>query len=374
MIIIKGKHNKARIHTDIVEENVVEQIQTMCDLEELENSKIEIMPDCHSGKGCVIGTTIVQDITDPINPSYVGVDIGCGVSAIEVSISDNDFNEEKLFEILDNAIIKSIPYGTNVRNINVVEEKCFNQLRCLENLDEKVIDRAKKSLGTLGSGNHFIEVDKMNNGNYLVVVHSGSRNLGKKVAEYYMSIANENGFLVNKLDILDYLIDSKICQMFAKHNRELMLDVLYLHLMNNFESVKVEKSYSSIHNFVEVLDVENDNVIIRKGAIPSYEGDTLLIPINMRDGMIIGKGKSNKSINCSAPHGAGRLMGRGQAKRELSLEEFKNQMEGIHSISVSEDTLDEAPNAYKPIESILENISEMVTIEEVVKPIYNFKA
>ena len=374
MIIIKGKHNKARIHTDIVEENVAEQIQTMCDLEELENSKIEIMPDCHSGKGCVIGTTIVQDITDPINPSYVGVDIGCGVSAIEVSISDNDFNEEKLFEILDNAIIKSIPYGTNVRNINVVEEKYFNQLRCLENLDEKVIDRAKKSLGTLGSGNHFIEVDKMNNGNYLVVVHSGSRNLGKKVAEYYMSIANENGFLVNRLDILDYLIDSRICQMFAKHNRELMLDVLYLHLMNNFESVKVEKSYSSIHNFVEVLDIENDNVIIRKGAIPSYENEILLIPINMRDGMIIGKGKSNKNINYSAPHGAGRLMGRGQAKRELSLEEFKNQMEGIHSICVSENTLDEAPNAYKPIEAIIDNISDMVDIIEIVKPIYNFKA
>lgn len=214
----------------------------------------------------------------------------------------------------------------------------------------------------------------MNNGNYLIVVHSGSRNLGKKVAEYYMSIANENGFLINKSDIFDYLMDISFCQKFAKYNRKLILDILYLHLKKNFECVKVEKSYSSIHNFVEVLDVENDNVIIRKGAIPSYEGDTLLIPINMRDGMIIGKGKSNKSINCSAPHGAGRLMGRGQAKRELSLEEFKNQMEGIHSISVSEDTLDEAPNAYKPIESILENISEMVTIEEVVKPIYNFKA
>ena len=374
MKIIEGKYNKARIHTNIIEENVIEQIKEMCNLEELKNSKIEIMPDCHSGKGCVIGTTIVQNITDPINPSYVGVDIGCGVSAIEVSIDDNNFNEEKLFEILDDAIMKCIPYGTNVRKIDVVEDKYFNQLKCLERLDEKVIDRAKKSLGTLGGGNHFIEVDKMNNGNYLVVVHSGSRNLGKKVAEYYMSIANENGFLVNKLDILDYLIDSKICQMFAKHNRELMLDLLYLHLANNFECVKVKNSYSSVHNFVEVTDTEEDNVIIRKGAIPSYENEILLIPINMRDGMIIGKGKSNKSINCSAPHGAGRLMGRGQAKRELSLEEFKNQMEGIHSICISENTLDEAPNAYKPIESILENISEMITIEEVVKPIYNFKA
>lgn len=374
MKIIEGKYNKARIHTNIIEENVIEQIKEMCDLEELKNSKIEIMPDCHSGKGCVIGTTIVQDMFSPINPSYVGVDIGCGVSAIEVSISDNDFNEEKLFTVLDNAIIKGIPYGTNVRKKDVIDDECFGLLQCLKKIDDKTIERAKKSLGTLGGGNHFIEVDKMNNGNYLIVVHSGSRNLGKKVAEYYISIANENGFLINKSDIFDYLMDISFCQKFAKYNRKLILDILYLHLKKNFECVKVEKSYSSIHNFVEVLDVENDNVIIRKGAIPSYEGDTLLIPINMRDGMIIGKGKSNKSINCSAPHGAGRLMGRGQAKRELSLEEFKNQMEGIHSISVSEDTLDEAPNAYKPIESILENILEMVTIEEVVKPIYNFKA
>lgn len=373
MKIIEGKYNKVRIHTDIVEENVIEQIKEMCDLEELKNSKIEIMPDCHSGKGCVIGTTIVQNITNPINPSYVGVDIGCGVSAIEVSVSDNDFNEEKLFEILDDAIIKCVPYGTNVRKIDVVSNEYFSQLRCLEKLDEKVIDRAKKSLGTLGGGNHFIEVDKMNNGNYLIVVHSGSRNLGKKVAEYYMSIANENGFLINRLDILDYLIDSRICQMFAKYNRELMLDLLYLHLTDNFKSVKIKNSYSSIHNFVEVIDTEEDNVIIRKGAIPSYENEVLLIPINMRDGMIIGKGKSNKNINCSAPHGAGRLMGRGQAKRELSLEEFKNQMEGIHSICVSEETLDEAPNAYKSIESIIDNISEMVDIIEIVKPIYNFK-
>lgn len=374
MKIIEGKYNKARIHTNIIEENVIEQIKEMCDLEELKNSKIEIMPDCHSGKGCVIGTTIVQDMFSPINPSYVGVDIGCGVSAIEVSISDNDFNEKKLFTVLDNAIIKGIPYGTNVRKKDVIDDECFRLLQCLKKIDDKTIERAKKSLGTLGGGNHFIEVDKMNNGNYLIVVHSGSRNLGKKVAEYYMSIANENGFLINKSDIFDYLMDISFCQKFAKYNRKLILDILYLHLKKNFECVKVKKSYSSIHNFVEVLDVENDNVIIRKGAIPSYEGDTLLIPINMRDGMIIGKGKSNKSINCSAPHGAGRLMGRGQAKRELSLEEFKNQMEGIHSICVSEDTLDEAPNAYKPIESILENISEMVTIEEVVKPIYNFKA
>ena len=371
MKIINGKYNNARIHTDELEDTVIEQIQNMCDLEELQDAKIEIMPDCHAGKGCVIGTTIRQKINRPINPAYVGVDLGCGVMAYEFAVHD-EIDEEKMFKAIDETIKKSIPVGTNVRKESWLSKKYFDSLLCKDYLSEDIITRARKSLGTLGGGNHYIEVDKLSNGNYLLVVHSGSRNLGKCVAEYYMSLANENGFIEDSLNIMKYLMDASFCAKYAFDNRKFILDILEHGIRKEFDDFEFIDAYGSVHNTIEVKG--NGDIIIRKGSVSAEVGEKILIPINMKDGLVIAIGKGNEETNLSAPHGAGRVMGRNQAKKSLSIEKFKEQMKNIHSICVSSETLDEAPDAYKPIDSILENISKMVTIKEVAKPIYNFKA
>jgi len=395
MIELRGKHNLAKVFTNNIEETAVGQIIELCNQEFTKDSKIRIMPDTHAGAGCTIGTTMT--ITDKIVPNMVGVDIGCGMELIK--IAEKEINYEKLDEI----IRKFIPSGFNVRNkehkyINNID---FQNLKCLNKLNN--LDRIKSSIGTLGGGNHFIEVDKDTRDNLYIVIHSGSRNLGKQVAEYYQQLGydelvNLGGIreeLIKKLksegrekeissemkkiqlpkfnrqlayvageNLKNYLNDMQIVQKFATYNRKAMIE----EIMKNMSFTKVEQ-FTTIHNFIDL-----ENMILRKGAISAQRNEKVLIPINMRDGSLICLGKGNPDWNYSAPHGAGRLMSRSKAKEKVALEEFQESMEGIYTTSVNVNTIDESPMAYKPMQEIIDNIEDTVSILDVVKPTYNFKA
>lgn len=400
MKIIKGKIGEAVSYASIIEDEAREQVRRMCDYELARGSKIRIMPDVHAGAGCTIGTTMT--ITDKACPNLVGVDIGCGMltSKLKDKIID--------FKTLDEAC-HYIPSGFNVwegrqKRFDLTRLKCFRNLR-----DTK---RLERSLGTLGGGNHFIELDRGADGSHYLVIHSGSRNLGKQVAEYYQKLAielhqgkedyikardelirtyKEQGRRSEIQDALkeltwqkhasdipddlaylygeymdDYLHDVVICQEFADESRKMMAEIIVKHCMYT-----VEEQFSTIHNYINV-----DEMILRKGAISARKGEKVLIPLNMRDGCIIGIGKGIEEWNYSAPHGAGRIMSRKAARENLSMDEYKKTMEenGIYTTSVNEDTLDEAPMAYKSIDNILEDVKETVDIIEVIKPVYNFKA
>ena len=395
---IKGKISTAICFAKVIEEEAIEQIRRMCDYDFTKGSKIRIMPDVHAGKGCTIGTTMT--VTDKAVPNVVGVDIGCGMYT--VNLGKRELDLEKLDEIAH-----YIPSGKSVWNgrqehFDLTQLKCFRYLK-----DTK---RLERSLGTLGGGNHFIEVDKSADGSNYLVIHSGSRNLGKQVAEYYQNLAielnegKEEYYLMrdkiiaeykaqgrrkeiqkaleelvwNKIDseipedlcyvygkyLRDYLYDVAICQDFAKRNRELMAEIIIgkLHCPS-------KESFHTIHNYIDV-----DEMILRKGAIAAHKGEKVLIPINMRDGSVIAIGKGNPEWNYSAPHGAGRIMSRNKAKETLSLETYREEMAGIYTTSVNEKTLDEAPMAYKSLNDIIDVIQESVDVIEVMKPIYNFKA
>lgn len=397
MFEIRGKYNTIRVHTDIVDEETVGQIQQMANQKFIEGSQVEIMPDCHYGKGAVVGMTMT--IKDKVVPSFVGVDIGCGMRVVQLGKIHIDF------PLLDAFIHEHIPYGSKVHSsiqmtFPLESLYCFPQLSNIGNL--------KKSLGSLGGGNHFIEIDQDEEQNLYLVIHTGSRSLGKEVGELYtrkavayhialenhqinafMQAQKKNGRKCVEMEerllkeattlsipkaysylegsLLDaYLHDMEICQEFARLNRawiaEQIISFLGLSIRNlpNFECV---------HNYISLKDH-----ILRKGAISSYEGEFVLIPINMKDGCILGKGKSNPSYNYSAPHGAGRLLSRKQARETISLEEYQEVMKGIYSTSISHQTIDESPMAYKPIEAIIENIQDTVEIIQILKPIYNFKA
>ncbi len=400
MIELKGIYNTAKCYTANIEEKAEEQIKQVCNMEEFKNSKIRIMPDVHTGKGCTIGTTMT--ITDKIVPAMVGVDIGCGMYTVELGKIDIDL------EKFDTAA-HSIPSGKEVWE-GRIEKFDLTSLRCYRNLKDS--RRLERSLGTLGGGNHFIEIDQDSEGNKFLVIHSGSRNLGKQVAEYHQSIAvdlnlgKEEYFkkrdeviktykemgrrkeiqnvlkkmakeweakqpsLPSELCFLygsfmeDYLFDVDICQKFACRNREKMAEILLEKM--GIESVS---SFHTIHNYIDTKEM-----ILRKGAVSAKSGEKILIPINMRDGSLVCRGRGNEDWNFSAPHGAGRLLARGTARETLSLEEYKKQMEGIYSTCVSESTLDESPKAYKNIEEIMENVTPTAEILFVIKPIYNFKA
>lgn len=400
MELIKGKIGEAVSYASIIEDEAREQIKRMCDYELTRGSKIRIMPDVHAGAGCTIGTTMT--ITDKVCANLVGVDIGCGMltSKLKDKIID--------FPTLDEAC-HYIPSGFNVwdgrqKRFDLTRLKCFRNLR-----DTK---RLERSLGTLGGGNHFVELDKSSSGEYYLIIHSGSRNLGKQVAEYYQNLAIElhqgkeeyikardelirtykeqgrrqeiQGALKeltwqkHKSDIPDdlaylygeymndYLHDIVICQEFADESRKLMAEIIVKHCRYT-----VEEQFSTIHNYINV-----DEMILRKGAISARKGEKILIPMNMRDGCIIGIGKGVEEWNYSAPHGAGRIMSRKAAREKLSMDEYKKTMEnnGIYTTSVNEDTLDEAPMAYKSIDNILEDVRDTVDILEIIKPVYNFKA
>ena len=398
MMEIRGKVNTAYCYASIIEDEAIDQIRRMCDYEFTEGSRIRIMPDVHAGKGCTIGTTMT--IVDKAVPNIVGVDIGCGMYTVNLGKTQIDMEQM-------DAAAHAIPSGLDVwegrrERFDLTGLRCFRSLK-----DSKRIER---SLGTLGGGNHFIEIDRSDDGTNYLVIHSGSRNLGKQVAETYQKLAidlnkgKEEYF--KKRDALiaeykaagrrkeiegalkelhwssheatipedlcfvygeylrDYLNDVEICQNYARRNRELMakiiLDRLHLSAVDAFHTV---------HNYIDT-----DEMILRKGAIAAHKGEKVLIPINMRDGSILAVGKGNEEWNFSAPHGAGRLMSRKVAKERLDLEEYRREMAGVYSTSVSEATLDEAPMAYKALENIIDVIRDSVEIIDVMKPVYNFKA
>ena len=397
MRTIIGKFNTAKIFTDLVEDTAIDQVRTLLDQPFVENETVRFMPDIHAGAGCVVGTTMT--VTDKICPNLIGVDIGCGMLAIKLNTKEIDF------EKLDNVIRTYIPNGMNVHDEPVDGAKRTNieELYCKNFVD---LDRAKKSIGTLGGGNHFIELDKDGEGNVWLVIHSGSRHLGCEVAKYYQRLAIKslhklnkdvvkevvekmkaegryteiqtvlNGMKSNTEKIPDdlcycegelfnqYVHDMKITQEFAIINRAVMGSIIMSKMGWDFED-----KFSTIHNYLDVK-----NMIMRKGSVSAQSGERLLIPINMRDGSLICVGKGNADWNYSAPHGAGRIMSRAQAKKQLELTEYQNVMSGIWTTSVSTDTIDEAPMAYKPIESIIENIKNTAEVVDIIKPIYNFKA
>lgn len=397
-IEVSGKFNTAKIFTDVVDEASIAQVIELCNQEFCKDSKIRLMPDIHAGAGCTIGTTMT--IIDKVVPNLVGVDIGCGMETCRIKEKEIDFAK------LDELIHEKIPFGFNIREVphRYIESVNLGELRCAERVN---ISRAENSLGTLGGGNHFIEADKDENGNIYIVIHSGSRHLGVEVANYYQNEGykrlcqpgkNEVQKLVEYLKsegkekeiqksikelkekhqtkipkqlayvsgelFEDYIHDMKIVQKFAMLNRQAMMDEIVSGM-----GFSVEDQFTTIHNYIDT-----DEMILRKGAVSAKIGEILLIPINMRDGSLICCGLGNEDWNCSAPHGAGRLMSRSQAKESFSVYEFENQMEGIYSTSVCEGTLDECPMAYKNIEDIVNNIGETVVILNRIKPIYNFKA
>ena len=367
MIEIKGTYGEAKVFTNELDSSASGQIKALCEQPFITGSKIRIMPDVHAGKGCTIGTTMT--IGDYVVPNLVGVDIGCGMLTVQL--------EEKRLNLpeLDSFIHQNIPYGRAVRERTHRSHGRINleDLRCYKKVDTR---RAKESLGTLGGGNHFIEVDKDDDGTLYLVIHTGSRNLGLRVAELYQKkaynavggrkqteIPYELAYLTGE-EKDDYLYDMAFMQRFAELNRriikEVILDGLKLHEVDSF---------TTIHNYIDT-----DKMILRKGAVSANEGERLLIPMNMRDGSLICTGLGNEDWNCSAPHGAGRRFSRTEAENSFTVSEFKKQMEGIYTTSVSKDTLDECPMAYKPMDEILGNISDTVRVERIIRPIYNFKA
>ena len=396
-MIIKGKFNEAKIYTDIVEQSALAQIQYMCDNELFEGCRIRIMPDVHTGKSCTIGTTMT--VRDKVIPNMVGVDIGCGMEVVRIEQKNIDLAR------FDAAVYERIPSGTDVRDEphKYARRIDLKKLRCYSEINEY---RSERSVGTLGGGNHFIEIDRDDEGKLYIVVHSGSRHLGTEVAEYYQQEAYRqlSGNSRKQIDALiarlkdegrateiqaeirkalaqraavdpqqayasgelfeDYICDMKLVQEFAVLNRQAIIDELV-----NVLGLTVVEQFTTIHNYIDT-----ENMILRKGAVSAQKGEKLLIPINMRDGALICVGKGNEDWNCSAPHGAGRLLSRGKARGTLSMEEFRESMAGIYSTSVNENTLDESPMAYKRMEDIVDNILPTVDILKVIRPIYNFKA
>ena len=400
MLEIIGTYNTAKCFATTVDDGAREQIRAVCDTEAFAASKIRIMPDVHAGKGCTIGTTMT--VTDKIVPAMVGVDIGCGMYTVYLGNIEIDF--EKMDEVAH-----YIPSGMKVWE-GRQERFDLSALRCYRNLRDS--KRLERSLGTLGGGNHFIEIDVDDNGGKYLVIHSGSRNLGKQVADYYQQIAvdlnvgkeeyfkareeiirtyKEQGRRTEIQGVLkllekdfhakepslphdlcflygsfmqDYLHDVDICQRFAERNRAKMAEIILARM--GWSAIE---TFQTIHNYVDV-----NEMILRKGAVSAKAGEKLLIPINMRDGSLICIGKGNEDWNCSAPHGAGRLMSRSAAFERLTMAEYEAEMAGIYSTCVLPDTLDESPMAYKSMHEIVENIAPTAEIVCQIKPIYNFKA
>ena len=360
---IKGKYNIARVFTPNIESDTIDQIKTLCDQGFTKDSKIRIMPDVHIGVGCTIGTTMT--IKDKVVPNLVGVDIGCGVEVVKLK------NTHIELEKLDKLIYAKIPSGFKIRQKEhrYNEQIDLGKLRCKKKVN---LNRAKLSIGTLGGGNHFIEANKDSKGNVYLVVHSGSRNIGNEVARYYQKEASKNaeGDIPKTLAYIegslfdDYIHDMKIIQEYATINRKAIIDEIIKGM-----GFKVKEAFTTIHNYIDT-----DDMILRKGAVSSKKDETFLIPINMRDGSLICRGKGNPDWNYSAPHGAGRLMSRKEAKNSLTLTEFKKTMKGIYTTSVNTRTLDECPYAYKPMDEIIKNTEDTLQIVDRIIPIYNFKA
>ena len=397
---IQGKFNTAISFAKVVEDSAREQIRRMCNYEFTRDSKIRIMPDVHAGKGCTIGTTMT--VTDKAVPNIVGVDIGCGMYTVKLEDTEIDFAR------VDEAA-HYIPSRHNVWDFRQ-EKFDLQELNCYRSLKET--RRIERSIGTLGGGNHFIEIDRAEDGTFYLVIHTGSRNLGKQVAEIYQRLAidlasGKDKFFQQKEEIIavykslgrrkeiqsklkdlekeyrgrkasmpedlcfvygkyfhQYLHDMELCQEFARRNRELIAKILL-----GKAGLTGGEAFHTVHNYIDVGEM-----IIRKGAIAAHKDERVLIPINMRDGSVLAIGKGNADWNFSAPHGAGRIMSRGDAKVRLNMDDYKNSMAGIYTTSISVGTLDEAPQAYKSLDDIIDVIGETVDIVEIMKPVYNFKA
>lgn len=398
MLEVAGKYNQAKIFTDVVDQASIAQVIELCNQEFTAGSRIRLMPDIHAGAGCTIGTTMT--ITDKVVPNLVGVDIGCGMETCR--ISENHLELHKL----DKLIRERIPSGFGIRSDphRYLEQIDLSELCCIKHIDQL---RAEKSIGTLGGGNHFIEVDRDDNGQLYIIVHSGSRHLGVEVASYYqeegykvlnhtddgsvqhliaeLKAAGRQKEIQKELQRLknskqtnipktlayvsgelfdQYIHDMKIVQHFAMLNRQAMMDEIIKGM-----KLHVEEQFTTIHNYIDT-----DSMILRKGSVSAQAGEQLLIPINMRDGSLLCVGKGNEDWNFSAPHGADRLMSRAQAKQSFTVSEFKKQMADIYTTSVGSATLDECPMAYKGMQDILDNIGPTAEVVKIIRPIYNFKA
>ena len=394
MLKLQGKYNEAKVFTNNVDETATGQIIDLCNQEFVKDSQIRIMPDTHAGAGCTIGTTMT--IQDKIVPNLVGVDIGCGMEVVVIDKNKEEIN----FDYLDETIRKFVPSGLRIGD----KEHRFSKMIGFDGVRAPfTLQRAQKSIGTLGGGNHFVELNEDDKGNVYIVIHSGSRNLGKQIAEYYQNFAYEQLIDVTSIkdDIIkrlteegrakeiqktlrgiqkpkirkelaylegqgfkDYMNDMNIAQKYAALNRKAMIDEIVTKM-----DWKITDQFTTIHNYIDI-----ENMILRKGAISAQKDERVIIPINMRDGSIIAFGKGNPDWNFSGPHGAGRIMSRKKAKESLSLEEVQNTMTEVWTTSVVESTIDEAPMVYKPMNEIIENTKETIDIKHIIKPLYNFKA
>lgn len=404
MIEIKRNNGDVvKVYAETFEYEAYDQVKKLANYPAYDSSKIRIMPDAHAGKGCTVGTTMT--LTDKVTPNLVGVDIGCGMLAVHL---DNSCVID--LEKLDKTIHKYIPAGFEIRSKSDIWAKFnrFDELLCGNNVD---LSRALCSIGTLGGGNHFIELDIAGDGSYWLVIHTGSRNLGVQVCKFYQDLAfknlNEMGAIKKKISdeviarckaegrqrdipteldkalrsiqkpsadkelahlegdaFKNYIHDMEIVQEYAVLNRKTIADIIIKKM-----GWKESERFETIHNYIDIK-----NMILRKGSVSAQKDEKLLIPMNMRDGSLICIGKGNEDWNYSAPHGAGRLMSRSKAKEQVSMEEYENSMEGIYTTSVSRSTIDESPMVYKNMEEIVRCIEPTVSIVEIIKPVYNFKA
>lgn len=398
MLEVKGKYNTATIYTDNIEEAAYGQVLNLMNQKFAEGSKFAIMPDCHAGAGCVIGLTM--KVVDKVVPNLVGVDIGCGMLVVKV---DRSFKFD--LEKVDRIWHEDIPSGMNWRT---KKHEFADRAKIEEILAPVNVEKLKFSVGTLGGGNHFGEINVDDDGAHYIVIHSGSRHLGIEVCRHYQNLAIKYHKALKKSDLSvieqlkkegrqseiaavlkasrnaqpsipddlaylegqqleNYLHDMKLAQEYAIWNREAMLDVL-LHGLGIGRDEILEK-FCTIHNYIDI-----DNRILRKGAISLQKDETAIIPMNMRDGSLIVRGKGNPEWNFSGPHGAGRLMSRSKAKESLSVDEFRQSMDGIFTTCVGKSTIDESPMAYKPMDEIIRNIHDTAEVVKIIKPVYNFKA
>lgn len=379
MKIITGAATSAHIFTTTneataIDQYAISQLQMICDQQSSTGSIIRVMPDVHPGKVGTIGLTMT--VGDRIMPNLISIDIGCGMTLAQIKVKKIEYQK------LDTVIRENIPSGFQIRSKahRFASEFNFSALLCSDHIRQ---DKAVLSLGSLGGGNHFIECDTDDSGNFYVVIHTGSRHLGKEVTEYYLNegqkhlkeigidIPYELTWLEGKLKD-DYMNDLQLVQQFASLNREIILDELVKGM-----KWKIIDSYECIHNYIDVCDETFSTFhvpMLRKGAISAKANEKVIIPINMRDGILLGTGLGNKEWNCSAPHGSGRILKREDVAKHFTVSSFKSEMKGIYSSCIGKDTLDEAPFAYRRIDEIREAISETVTIDNIIRPIYNFKA
>lgn len=367
MEIVKGAFSEAKIFTDQIEEYAKAQIQMICDNPVSQDSKIRIMPDVHPGNVGTVGLTMT--VKERMIPNLLGIDIGCGVSCVKVKGKKIELQK------LDTVIRERIPVGFQIREglHTLAEAFRLDRLCCFRHVNE---GKALLSLGTLGGGNHFIEADRDEEGQIYLTVHSGSRHLGKEVTDFYIKEGAKRLKAQKKQvpypltwiegDLMrEYMADVKVVQEFAALNREIILAEILKGM-----KWKEAEWISSVHNYLESNGEES---ILRKGAISARQGEAVVIPVNMRDGIILGVGKGNPDWNESAPHGSGRRMRRDEVKKHYTVSAFKKEMKGIYSSCISADTLEEAPFAYRSLEEIVGKLEETVEIKTVLKPVYNFK-